>query len=429
MADFTTFETIESEVRSYCRAFPAIFEKAQGSCLYDTDGRRYLDFFSGAGTLNYGHANPRIKRRVIDYLEGDGIIHSLDMATGAKGAFLERLREVILEPRGFDYKVQFPSPTGTNAVEACLKLARKATGRKAVLYFNGAFHGMTLGALSVSGDLTRRESAGIPLDYTVELPFEHDAGGPEVAENLEKQWSQCSEEDLPAALILETVQAEGGVRAASAGWLRRLQEVTKRFGVLLIVDDIQVGCGRTGSFFSFEEAGLEPDLVCLSKSIGGLGLPLALVLLRPALDIWSPGEHNGTFRGQNLSFVAATEALSYWQDGDFGQAVVAKAKILRDTLDRWVVSFPDLVTGSLGRGLIQGLSFTEASTAGQISRAAFEQGLVIECAGSSDQILKFLPPLTISEEELQEGLEIVEQSLEALGPQASTPTLVALAAG
>ena len=424
MVDFNTFESMESEVRSYCRAFPAVFETARGSVIHDSDGKRYLDFFSGAGALNYGHANPRIKEKLLAYLEGDGIIHSLDMATGAKGAFLEELHSTILEPRGLDYKIQFPGPTGTNSVEACLKLARKVTGRRNVAYFQGAFHGMTLGALSISGDHGRREGAGIPLDFTVELPFEQDEGGPEIAQTLEAQWSQASPEEVPAALILETVQAEGGVRAASTAWLKSLQDVVRRFGVLLIVDDIQVGCGRTGAFFSFEEAGLVPDLVCLSKSISGFGLPLSLVLLRPQLDIWSPGEHNGTFRGQNLSFIAGTAALSYWQDDALRGEVEAKAALIRQTLDRWVAENPDMVTGTLGRGLIQGLSFADPKTASRISRAAFERGLIIECAGSSDQILKFLPALTIPEEELRQGLEIVEQSLGAVRERFAEPLAV-----
>ena len=420
MVDFSTFETMESEVRSYCRAFPVVFEKAQGSCLFDTEGRRYLDFFSGAGALNYGHANPRIKRQLLDYLERDGVIHSLDMATEAKGAFLEQLHRVVLEPRGLQYKVQFPGPTGTNAVEACLKLARKVTGRKTIAYFQRAFHGMTLGSLSVSGAL-KQERAGIPLDYTVELPFELDDGGPELPGHLERQWSEAAPDDVPAALILETVQAEGGVRAASIAWLQGLAAVAKRFGVLLIVDDIQVGCGRTGTFFSFEEAGLEPDLICLSKSISGFGLPLSLVLLRADLDIWSPGEHNGTFRGQNLSFVAGTEALEYWRDESFQQSVQTKAEILQNELEGLAQRFPSQITGLLGRGLIRGLSFTESETAVRIARTCFQHGLVIECAGPSDQILKFLPALTIPEEDLLEGLRIVEKSLETLTSQAPNP--------
>lgn len=423
MVEIAPFTTLESEVRSYCRDFPAVFGKARGSCLFDVDGQRYVDFFCGAGALNYGHAHPLIKRHVLAYLEQDGIIHSLDLATGAKKTFLERFQQVILQPRGLDYKIQFPGPTGTNAVEACLKLARKVSGRHKIAYFKGAFHGMTLGALSVSGDAQRRESAGIPLDFTLELPFETDAGGRDLPADLEEQWGRCSEDDVPSALILETTQAEGGVRTASTSWLRALREVTQRFGVLLIVDDIQVGCGRAGDFFSFEEAQIQPDLICLSKSISGYGLPLSLVLLKPELDVWRPGEHNGTFRGQNLSFVAGAAALSFWETESFKSEIASKAEVLRDTLLGWKSEF-DGVTDALGRGMIQGLAFADPTWAGQISRAAFERGLVIECAGSGGQVLKFLPALTIPEDELHEGLKIVAEALQELSCSEPIPVAV-----
>lgn len=412
MVNLATFEERESEVRSYCRSFPTVFDKALGATLFDTQGKRYLDFFSGAGALNYGHNNPRIKSEVLAYLEADGVIHSLDMATAAKSRFLERFVQVILAPRGFDYKIQFPGPTGTNAVEAALKLARKVTGRKSVVFFTGAFHGMTLGALSVSSPAARRQGAGIPLDYTSEVPFESDIGGENALQGLQELWREAASEEIPAAVIVETIQAEGGVRAASRGWLRRLREITRRHGVLLIVDDIQVGCGRTGTFFSFEDAEIEPDLVCLSKSISGLGLPMALLLIRPEFDQWRPGEHNGTFRGQNLSFVAATSALSYWEDGKFAAGVRAKEEIVRDTLETWVTEFSELNGRVVGRGLIQGLAFADPSIASRISRAAFERGLVIECAGPLEEVLKLLPALSMTSDELREGLGILGRSLE-----------------
>jgi len=413
--DLSVFETMESSVRTYCRAFPTVFARAVGATLFDARGRSFVDFFSGAGALNYGHNNPLIKRRVLDYLEADGIVHSLDMATEAKGEFLEGFTRVILKPRGLDYRLQFPGPTGTNAVEAAMKLARKATGRKDVVYFRGAFHGMTMGALSVSGDPARRESAGIPLDYTVEVPYEGDACalGDGLEELAARMCQASGEAELPAAVIVETIQVEGGIRAASTPWLRRLEELVRAYGTLLIVDDIQVGCGRAGTFFSFETAGLEPDLVCLSKSISGLGLPMSLVLIRPALDLWRPGEHNGTFRGQNLSFVAATEALSYWRDERLTAAVAAKARIVREALDQWTAAYPELQARPVGRGLVQGLAFGDASLARRVSRAAFERGLVVETAGLADEVLKLLPPLTIAEEELSKGLDILGSSIDA----------------
>ena len=159
----STIERMESEVRSYCRAFPATFTKAEGCYQYDDKGNEYLDFFSGAGTLNYGHNNPQFKAKLIEYIQQDGVVHSLDMTTAAKIDLLERFEAVILKPRGLDYKVQFPGPTGTNAVESALKLARKIKGRQPILSFTNAFHGMTLGALSISGNAFKRDGAGVPL--------------------------------------------------------------------------------------------------------------------------------------------------------------------------------------------------------------------------------------------------------------------------
>lgn len=419
MVDISTFETLESAVRSYCRSFPTVFEQAKGATLVDAQGDRYIDFFAGAGALNYGHNDSGIKARVLEYLAEDNIIHSLDMATRAKGEFLEEFQRVILEPRNLAYRVQFPGPTGTNAVEASLKLARKVTGRREVLYFRGGFHGMTLGSMSVAGDPVKRTDAGVDLPSTHELPFEAD--DPSALDALERRLEGVDPAERPAAVILETVQAEGGVRAASVPWLRRLEAITRRFEILLVVDDIQVGCGRTGTFFSFEESGIVPDLVCLSKSISGFGLPMSLVLLRPDLDVWRPGEHNGTFRGQNLSFVAARAALEFWRDDTLGRDVERKATRIREALEGFAARFEALGGRVVGRGLIQGLVFDDPTVAGRVSKACFERGLVIECAGLSDEVLKLLPSLTISDDELSLGLEILEQGLDEVCQHMAAP--------
>lgn len=271
------FAQMESEVRSYCRHFPVVFAKASGHTIWDAAGRDYIDFFAGAGALNYGHNNPVIKEKLIEYLTKDGLTHSLDMATEAKEALLQRFDEVILAPRGLRYKVMFPGPTGTNSVEAALKLARKVTGRHTILSFTNGFHGMTIGSLSVTGNRTKREGAGMPdaMDTAAYIERLLEDGGSGLS--------------LPAAMILETVQGEGGINVASDAWLQSIEKMCRKHGILLIVDDVQAGCGRTGTFFSFERAGIVPDIVCLSKSIGGYGLPLALTLIKPELDIWKPG--------------------------------------------------------------------------------------------------------------------------------------------
>lgn len=404
------FNSLESEVRSYCRSFPTVFARAAGSRLYDEAGREYLDFFSGAGTLNYGHNNPVLKERLIDYLRSDGIAHALDMATGAKRELLQRFRATILEPRGLSYKVQFPGPTGTNAVEAALKLARKVTRRTNVLFFQNGYHGMTLGSLAVTGNASKRRGAGVPLHDGTPLPFDGAPGVPDSLEYLAGLLENTSSGvDFPAAVIVETIQAEGGVNVASFPWLQRLAELLRRHGVLLIVDDIQVGCGRTGTFFSFEPAGIQPDIVVLSKSISGFGLPMALVLLKPELDVWSPGEHNGTFRGNNLAFVTGAEALHlYWQDDTFTREVLRKSDLVRARLQEIADRYPETGAEVRGRGLIQGLRFESEALAREISRLAFERGLVVETAGPRDEVLKLLPPLVIDDADLETGLDIIE---------------------
>ena len=422
-----TFEKHESAVRSYVRSFPAVFHKAKGSRLYDEEGRAYLDFFSGAGALNYGHNDPKLKSRLIEYVASDGITHSLDMATRAKQAFIERFQQVVLAPRGLDYKFLFPGPTGTNAVETALKLARKATGRTSVFAFRGGFHGMTLGSLSITSNQMKREGAGLPLPHAHLMPFDGEVvDGKDSLTVLRRELALAAgRDDLPAAIVLETVQCEGGVRVADATWLRAVEQACREHGVLLVVDDIQAGCGRTGSFFSFEEAGLRPDIVCLSKSLSGLGLPLALVLLRPELDVFRPGEHNGTFRGHNPAFVTATAALDYWESPELESDVARKADALRERLEKIAARHPETGASVRGRGLVQGILFDAPGTASAVSSECFDRGLVIETAGHQDEVLKFLPALNIDEQLLEEGLEIVEASLEAvLNPTAAEPALV-----
>ena len=409
------FEQYESEVRGYCRAFPTVFSSAKGAWMTDTGGQRYLDFFSGAGVLNYGHNNDRIKQPLVRYLLGDGITHTLDMYSEAKQRFIQRFNDVILKPRGMHYKYQFPGPTGTNAVEAALKLARKVTGRQTVVNFTNAFHGMTLGALAVTGNSFKRAGAGVPLHHTAAVPFEGYLGQDiDTLEYLQAMLvDNGSGMEVPAAVIVETVQAEGGVNVASMAWLKRLRDITKEHGIVLIVDDIQVGCGRTGAFFSFEDAGIEPDIITLSKSLSGYGLPLALVLIKPELDVWAPGEHNGTFRGHCPAFVTATAALDFWTDNALEMSVRKKSKLIERRLEAMLQDL-GVQADVRGRGLIWGVAFSDRSLAAKVSRTCFERGMVIETAGIDDQVLKLLPSLTIDEADLLHGLDIIEQSLQTV---------------
>lgn len=402
-----TFERLESNVRGYCRSFPAVFAHASGATMLDEQGAEYIDFFAGAGALSYGHNHPVLKRALLEYLAADGVLHALDMSTTAKRRFLQTFERVVLQPRQMDYKVMFPGPTGTNAVEAALKLARKVTGRHNVVSFTNGFHGMTLGALAVTGNGGKRAGAGVPLTNVTHMPFcDYLGAETDTIAALERYLKDSSSGmDLPAAFILETVQAEGGVNIGSRGWLEALARLSQEYEVLLIIDDIQVGCGRTGPFFSFEPFHIDPDIICLSKSISGYGLPMALTLMKPELDVFSPGEHNGTFRGHNAAFVTATAALEeFWQDDALTRKVNRNARQVRDVLlDIAAEHDADI----RGRGMIQGVEFANPAVASEISRRAFERGLIIETAGPRDEVLKTLPPLTISDEELERGLQIL----------------------
>ena len=408
------FEQIESQVRSYVRHFPTVFTSAKWSTLCDEQGKEYIDFFAGAGTINYGHNNPIVSEALIKYIESDGIIHGLDKATTAKKQFLEKLYYTILQPRHLEYKVQFCGPTGTNAVETALKIVRMVKGRSNIISFTNGFHGLTMGSMAVTGNAFYRDEAFINRANVTFMPYDSYFGdGTDTALYMRKFLEDTSSGvDLPAAVILETVQAEGGVNVASFQWLKDIEQVCRDFDVLLIVDDIQVGNGRTGTFFSFEEAGINPDIVILSKSIGG-GLPLSLVLMKPELDQWKPGEHTGTFRGNNLAFVASTQLLSYWDHEDFPDAIRYREGILRERLEQITEKYADLGVEMRGRGLIYGLYFPQQGFSGNVTAEAFERGLVIERAGAKNDVIKFLPPLVIEEELLRQGLEIIDESIAA----------------
>jgi len=417
--DLHAFETIESEVRSYIRQWPAVFTKAQGHLLWDEEGKEYLDLFAGAGTLNYGHNHPVLKEALLEYLGGDNITHSLDMGSAAKRDFLEKFDELILKPRGLDYVVQFPGPTGTNSVEAAIKLARKVTGREWMISFTNAFHGMTLGALALTGNDMKRGGGGVPLQYATSMPYDgffDDEQAIGAIDYLRMFLSQDgSGLDAPAAFIVETVQGEGGVNVASMEFLRDLRRTATEYGALLIVDDIQMGNGRTGKFFSFEDAGIEPDIVCISKSISGYGLPLALTLFKRDLDIWGPGEHNGTFRGNNPAFVTATKALdTFWQDDALTREVGKKAQVLSARLETIADAYPEAQATVRGRGLIQGLHCDVEGLAQGVIEEAFRRGVIAETSGPTSDVVKFLPSLTIPIDELLRGARIIEESLNAV---------------
>ncbi len=409
----SAFENYESSVRSYCRSFPAVFSKGKGAMMYDEEGKGYIDFFCGAGALNYGHNNDAIRNAVIDYLQTDGILHGMDMYTPAKREFLQTLQEKILKPRNLDYRVMCCGPTGTNAVEAALKLARKVTGRTNIWAFMGCFHGMSLGALSLTTEAYARDAAGVPLTNCTHIPTPYMFPELDVIAYMQRLLDDDhSGIAKPAALIMETVQAEGGIYPFEPAFLKACRKFCDDNGILLIVDDIQAGNCRTGTFFSFERGDIQPDMVTLSKSIGGIGMPMSLLLIAPKLDIWQPAEHNGTFRGNQLAFVAGKAALDFVLANDLCAEVQRKAVIVEDFIKNEILPL-DSRLSHRGIGMMWGVDceklggdpFSKA-----VITACFRRGLILERAGRDNCVVKMMPALVIDDELLLKGLHIVKEA-------------------
>ncbi|MCE2596622.1 diaminobutyrate--2-oxoglutarate transaminase [Motilimonas cestriensis] len=406
------FNDYESEVRGYIRSFPTVFDKAVGAEIFGEDGTRYIDFFAGAGTLNYGH-NPEVAVEAqIKYLQDRRIAHGLDKATVAKQAFMETFVEKILKPRGLDYKMQFTGPTGTNCTEAAMKLARQAKNRPGIIAFTNAYHGHTMGALAATGNESYRDDSYGSRGAVSFMPFDGFLGPDIDSLHVFRRYLEDKGSGLekPAAVIIETVQGEGGINVASTEFLQGLSTLCKDNDILLIVDDIQVGNGRTGKFFSFEEAGIKPDMVCLSKSIGG-GNPMAVLLMDPKVDVWSPGEHTGTFRGNSLAFVAAKELIdAFWSDDQLTHDVFRKSKIMRTALEELRDEFPSLNCNVRGRGLVMGIETKREGFADAVSAKAFERRLICETCGAESTINKLFVALNIDDEIFNEGLTVFKDA-------------------
>jgi len=403
----------ESEARSYCRAFPVTFTSAHNATLTDAEGREYTDFLAGCSSLNYGHNDPDMKAALIDHITRDGVTHGLDMHTDAKTAFLETFERLILMPRGMDHKVMFTGPTGTNAVEAAMKLARKVTGRETIVAFTNGFHGMTMGALAATANAGKRAGAGMALSGITRMPYEGAIDGVDSLAMIGAMLDNPSSGiDAPAAFLIEPVQGEGGLNAASGAFLQGLARLAKKHGALLIADDIQAGIGRTGPFFSFEGMGIQPDLIPLAKSLSGMGLPFAALLIRPDLDIWKPAEHNGTFRGNNHAFVTARVALEkFWADEAFQRQTEAKSAYLTERLEKIAALIPG--ARLKGRGMMQGIDVGSPDLAAAVCATAFEHGLIIETSGAHDEVVKCLAPLTIPQDQFASGLDILRAAVKA----------------
>lgn len=410
------FENVESNVRSYCRSFPTVFTKAKGAVMTDENGKEYIDFFAGAGALNYGHNPDYMNKRLIEYLQSDGVVHSMDMYTAPKRDFLEYFQNNILAPRGLNYKVQFAGPTGTNAVEAALKLARLAKGRTNIFAFMGAFHGMTLGSVALTTDRCSRDGAGQPLSNVTHIPAPYMFPELDTIAYMERLLTDDhSGVEKPAAIILETVQADGGIHAFDVEWLQALRELCDKHDILLIADDIQCGIGRSGTFFSFERANIIPDIVTVSKSIGGCGMPLAMVLFKPELDIWQPGQHTGTFRGNQLALIAGKAGLEYFVENSLDKEVQRKGAIVEAFLRDEICTL-DSRLGYRGIGLMWGIDFSAFDTdmTKPMVSACFSNGVIAERVGRDNSVLKLMPPLMIDDTLLLEGLKRVKKALQEI---------------
>lgn len=408
-----TFEKYESSVRSYCRHFPTVFTNAKGAVMTDEEGNDYIDFFCGAGAVNYGHNNEYIKKKMVDYLSTDGIIHALDMYTIPKRNFIESMEKKIIEPRGLKYKIQFTGPTGTNGIEAAIKLARKIKHRRNIFAFMGCFHGMTLGALSLTSEMFARNGAGATFVDCTHIPAPYMFEGLDVIEYMQTLIDDDhSGVEKPAALVMETVQAEGGIRVFDEQFLRDVREFCTKNDIVMIVDDVQVGCCRTGTFFSFERAGIAPDIVVMSKSIGGLGMPLAIVLIKDELDDWKPGEHNGTFRGNQLSFIAGAASFDYLLENNVEAETRRKGEIVRNFVEKEILPL-DSRLEFRGIGLICGIDFGKINPAlsETVVEKCFEHKLICECAGREGAVVKIMPPLVIEDELLLKGLNIMKEAI------------------
>lgn len=427
----------ESRARTYPRHLPLAIREATGVTVTDMDGNEYYDCLAGAGTLTLGHNHPRVTEAIGGVLAENGPLHTLDISTPAKERFVDSLFDSLPDEFARSARVQFCSPAGTDAVEAALKLVKTATGNRSILAFQGAYHGMTNGALSLMGDVETKEDVPglmndvhhLPYPYEFRCPF--GVGGEEshrISSRYVRNLLSDGESGVtdPAGMILEPVQGEGGVVPAADEWLEEIRRVTREREIPLIVDEIQTGLGRTGEIYAFEHAGITPDVITLSKAIGG-GLPLAVVVYDESLDIWEPGAHAGTFRGNQLAMAAGEATIEYVLENDLDDHAAHMGVRLRGHLDEAADRF-DVIGDVRGRGLMLGIEFVDPDTDWQgagrhapnsdlaeaVQSACFDRGLIIELGGRDSATARFLPPLIVSKNQIDEIAAIFGEALAAV---------------
>ncbi|GGL60392.1 diaminobutyrate--2-oxoglutarate transaminase [Halocalculus aciditolerans] len=427
----------ESNARTYPRHLPFAIDEARGVEVTDMDGDTYYDCLAGAGTLALGHNHPVVVEAMESALEQDRPIHTLDITTPTKEAFVDSLLESLPDDFSETAKVQFCGPAGTDAIEAALKLVKTATGNDDVLAFRGAYHGMTNGALSMMGDTHAKEGLSnlmpgvqhLPYPYEYRSPFGSagDADGALAAEYVERLLDDPGRGFTdPAGLFVELVQGEGGAVPAPDAWTREIRRITRERDIPMVVDEIQTGLGRTGETYAFEHADVTPDAVTLSKAVGG-GLPLAVVVYDESLDVWEPGAHAGTFRGNQLAMAAGEATIDYVLENDLDEHADAMGALLREEYLEPLAERFDAVGDVRGRGLMLGVEFVDADAdadsagarpadddlADRVRTEAFERGLVVELGGRGGSTARFLPPLVVDREQTTDIGQIFTEAVEA----------------
>lgn len=433
----------ESNARSYPRKFPIAIQKAKGSWIQDVEGNRYLDFLCGAGTLALGHNDPEIKEAMISLLESDAPLHTLDITTPTKDSFVHTLFSLLPPEMQENARIQFCSPSGTDAVDAAIKLCKTATGRASVIAFGGGYHGMGHGALALTGNLNAKQHVNglmpdvhfFPFPYSYRCPF---GIGGEAGIDAACAYFERTLKDpesgiaKPAAVILEPIQGEGGVIPAPAKFLQTIRRVTKELDIPMIVDEIQCGVGRSGKFFAFEYADIVPDVILVSKAIGGTQ-PMSVVIYNKELDIWEPGSHAGTFRGNQLAMAAGKVVMDRVSKPEFLSEVVRKGQILKDRM--YKIKEQVTIIGDIrGKGLMMGVEFIDpfgpkdhlgayphcGVTAAKVQKECFLNHLIMEKGGRYGSVMRCLCALNVTDEEIHEMLDIFEAAIKKVDKDVRT---------
>jgi diaminobutyrate-2-oxoglutarate transaminase len=421
----------ESAARTYARSLPIVPVRARGLTIEGADGRRYLDCLSGAGTLALGHNHPVVLEAIKKVLDSGAPLHVLDLATPVKDAFTTELFATLPAGLARDARIQFCGPAGTDAVEAALKLVRTATGRRGLLSFTGAYHGMTAGALDASGGATDVRVTRLPYPQNYRCPF--GVGGERGAELAARLTENLLDDPksgvaAPAAMILEPVQGEGGVIPAPDAWLRRMRGITAARSIPLIADEVQTGVGRTGAFWAVEHSGIVPDVMVLSKAIGG-SLPLAVIVYTSELDAWEPGAHAGTFRGNQLAMAAGAATLAYVRENRLADRAATLGARMLGRLEGLAAAHA-CIGDVRGRGLMIGVELVDPDSAdpaapgaaappadpvlaAAVQRACLDRGLIVELGGRHSGVVRLLPPLTLTDEQAEAVLDRFADALAA----------------